>query len=150
MSSCFFDPDGLKVAMYLDAESPWRFFSATGTGIAFKAFKGNVVPFAPRSEGEVIALMKYTRAHKTNQVRGPPKYLVSIKIPWSEAWQHMLAQEIKIVEGRPEATIGFTKDVNTINYPTLRGQVVELDEVGLPEQLLRAGYDHMGWSLRNS
>ena len=79
-----------------------KFFGPGSVGIDNKSFQGKVVPFAPQSEGEKIALKKFARAHRAWYVWGPPAYLLTVKIPAKFALQHFLDQDIIVVEKRPE------------------------------------------------
>ena len=132
----------LAVSMYMDEASARKYFTGVALdGIDNKHFPGNVVPFAPQSPGEVIALKKYARAHRAQYVKGPPAYLLTIKIPANFAVQHFLDQDIKVMDNRPEETVGFAKSVNQRNYPTMIPEVTAMDVQGAPEELLRAGYE---------
>ena len=86
------------------------------------------------------ALKKFARAHRAQFVDGPPTILLTIKIPAKFAVQHFLAQDIKILDDRPEETVRFLKAVNSYNYPTMMPQVTHIDVEGAPEALLTEGY----------
>ena len=138
--------NALRVYMYLDEGTVNRYVtvssgaqpSTRSIDIDNKHFAGYVVPFGLDEEN---ALKKYARAYNAWSVKGPPVLLVSITIPANFALQHFLDQEIKVMDYRPEATVGFTMPVNTTNYPSMKPQVTEIDVPGAPEELLRAGYE---------
>ena len=132
--------DYLAVSMYMDDATARKYFTANSVGIDNKGFLGEIVPFAFASPGEKIALKKFARAHRAQFVHGPPTILVTIKIPAKFAVQHFLAQEIKVLDDRPEETVGFLKAVNSYNYPTMMPQVTHIDVEGAPEALLTEGY----------
>ena len=134
----------LAVTMYMDQATAEKYFTANSIGIDNEDFTGMVVPFAPQSPGEKIALKKFARAHKAQYVEGPPAYLLTIKIPANVAVQHFLDKEIKMMENRPEETVGFTMAVNKDNYPTMFPQVTNIDVPGAPDELLSAGYELLG------
>ena len=131
----------LAVSMYMDEATAGKYFTANSVGIDNEAFTGMVVPFAPQSPGEEIALKKFARAHRAGYVEGPPAFLLTIKIPARFAVHHFLAQDIKVMDNRPEETVGFAKPVNQNNYPTMVLEVTAMDVPGQPEELLRAGYE---------
>ena len=133
--------EGLVVSMYLDEATARVLLPGTSVGINNNAFKGNVVPFAPHSDGEWIALKKFARAHRAGYVRGTPDYLLNITIPDIFALQHFLDQDIKVVEGRPEKTIGFTRIVNENYYPSMKVMVTTIDVSEADKlKMLNAGY----------
>ena len=113
-------------------------------------FKGNVVPFAPSSEErqeiDEIALKKFTRAHKVRMVTGPPILLLTIKIPSDSLVDHILRKEIKVLDDRPEPTVGFTRPVNVTNFPTMEPEVTMIEDPWLGDELLSAGYMLMQWN----
>ena len=131
----------LAVSMYMDAETAAKYFTGNSVGIDNKDFIDKVVPFAPESEGERIALKKFARAHRAKYISGPPVLLMTIKIPANAAVQHFLDRDIKVMERRPEKTIGFTRAVNIYNYPSMLPEVTQFDVPGTPEELLRMGYE---------
>ena len=128
----------LTVCMYMDSASAASYFSGGVVGINNADFAG-VVPFAPTSEGEVIALKKYARAERANNVQGPPHLLLTIKIPACSALDHFVAREIRMVDGRPEETIGFARAVNVTNYPSMLPEVAEIEDPTVAEHLLLEG-----------
>ena len=132
--------DVLAVTMYLDDVTVGKYFTGNSVGINNKDFVGGVTPFAPESPGEEIALKKFARAHRAKYVEGPPTYLLTIKIPANCAVQHFLRREIKVLDDRPEETVGFLKPVNLYNYPKMIAEVTKIDVEGAPEELLSAGY----------
>ena len=89
---------------------------------------------------ETIALKKFARAHRAGYVKGPPAWLLTIRIPANNALGHFLANDLQVMHGRPEATVGFTKPVNVTNYPSMKPELIKIDEEGAPEQLLDEGY----------
>ena len=133
--------DSLVVTMYMDDDTMQKYFTGGAVGIDNRGFLGGVVPFAPQSDGEVTALKKFARAHRSKSVKGTPRYLLTIKIPAESALEHILSKEIKIMDGRPEPTIGFALPVNTRNFPSMEAQFVEIDVPGGPDQLLKSGKD---------
>ena len=133
--------DYLVVTMYLDEATSIKYFSAGAAGIDNQDFVGRVVPFAPHSPGDQIALKKYARAHRAGYVEGPPARLLTLKIPARFAVHHFLAQDIKVMDNRPEETVGFARPVNATYYPSLQAEVTEIDVPGGPSDLLRAGYE---------
>ena len=48
------------------------------------------------------------------------------------------------MDNRPEETVGFTKIVNMINYPTMQPELTKIDVVGAPEALLESGLELLG------
>ena len=130
--------DYLEVSMYLDKATTEKYFIGNVLGIDNRDFTGYVVPFAPASEGDTIALKKYARAHRARYVTGPPILLVRIKIPARFAVDHFVAQHIKVLDDRPEATVGFTLPVNASNFPSMRAEVTHFTDVA-PEELLATG-----------
>ena len=131
----------LSVSMYMDGATAAKYFTAKSAGIDNKGFTDMVVPFAPQSRGEKIALKKFARAHRANYISGPPVLLLTIKIPANAAVQHFLDRDLKVMDNRPEKTVGFTKAVNKDNYPTMLAEITEIDVPGAPEELLKAGYE---------
>ena len=131
----------LAVTMYMDKATYEKYFTGAAWGIDNNDFDGYVVPFAPQSGGELVALKKFARAYSTWHVKGPPVYLLTIKIPANDAVQHFLAHDLKVLDNRPEATVGFTRTVNIHNYPTMKAEVIKIDVPGGPDRLLRSGYD---------
>ena len=131
--------DYLEVSMYLDKATAKKYFSGTGLEIDNQDFSGYVVPFAPKSPGETIALKKFARAHRDGYVTGPPILLLTIKIPARFAVDHFVAQDIKVLADRPEATVGFTLTVNATNYPSMQAEVTHMDVAFAPDELLDAG-----------
>ena len=136
--------DVLAVTMYLDEATCGKYFSGGAVGINNKDFQGNVVPLTPQSEGEAVALKKFARAHRAGYVTGPPVYLLTIQIPVYDTVQHFLAHDLKVLDNRPEATVGFTRAVSIHNYPTMKAEVTKIDVPGGPDQLLSAGYELLG------
>ena len=134
----------LAVAMYMDEATIQHYFNGGTVGIDNQGWTGRVVPLAPSSAGEWIALKKFARAHRARYVTGPPKYLVSIRIPVRFAVEHFLAGDIKRLEDRPEETVGFTRPVNTTNYPSMKAEVTKIDTPDGPNDLLEAGYQLLG------
>ena len=130
--------DYLEVSMYLDKATAKKYFSGTVLGIDNQDFSGYVVPFAPKSPGETIALKKFARAYRARYVTGPPILLLRIKIPARFAVDHFVAQHIKVLDDRPEATVGFTLPVNASNFPSMRAEVTHFTDVA-PEELLATG-----------
>ena len=129
----------LTVCMYMDSATAASYFSGGGVGINNADFTGSVVPFAPTSEGEVIALKKYARAHRANRVQGPPFLLLTIKIPACSALDHFVARDIRMVDGRPEETIGFTRAVSVTNYPSMLAEVAYIEDATVADNLLLEG-----------
>ena len=139
-------PEFLTVSMYMDNDTVGKCFNGNSAvdennflGINNEDFKGNVVPFAPQSEGDEIALKKFARAHRAEYVQGPPAILLTIKIPANTAVQHFLARDIQSLDDRPELTVGFMKSVNKDNYPDMKLEVKKIDAEGESEELLSAG-----------
>ena len=131
--------DSLVVTMYMDDVTMQKYFTGGAVGIDNRGFLGGVVPFAPQSPGEAIALKKFARAHRAGYVNGPPKFLVTIRIPARFAVDHFVAQDIKVLADRPEATVGFTLTVNATNYPSMQAEVTHMDVAFAPDELLDAG-----------
>ena len=134
----------LAVSMYMDEETAAKYFTGNAVGINNKDFTDKVVPFAPKSKGEKIALKKFARAHRAEYISGPPVLLITIKIPADAAMQHFVDGDIKVMDRRPEKTIGFTKAVNIHNYPSMLAEVTQFDLPGTPEELLSSGYELLG------
>ena len=133
--------DYLVVSMYLDEATFMKYESSGAAGIDNEEYVGRVVPFAPHSPGNQIALKKYARAHKGGYVEGPPARLMTLKIPAGFAVDHFLAQDIKVMDNRPEETVGFAKPVNLTSYPSMHVEVTEIDVPGGPSELLRVGLE---------
>ena len=133
--------DYLTVSMYFDGVTASRYFSGASVGINNQDFSGHVVPFAPESQGDQIALKKFARAHKARFATGPPVLLLTIKIPAKFALQHILAREIKVMENRPEETVGFARPVNASNYPSMMAEVTQIHVQDEQDTLLQAGYE---------
>ena len=123
----------------MDRATAEIWFSGSGVGINNEDFNGSVVPFAPTSEGEVIALKKYARAHWARRVHGPPHLLLSIRIPARSALYHILAREIQVLNNRPAETIGFARAVNVTNYPSMLPEVAEINDPTVADHLLLEG-----------
>ena len=129
----------LAAAMYMDAATMNHYFTGGAAGIDIQGWPGNVVPFAPSSEGESIALKKFARAHRARYATGPPKLLMVIKIPARFAVEHLVAKEIKVLDDRPEETIGFARPVNSRNFPSMQVDLVRIDDPEVSAELLRSG-----------
>ena len=131
--------DFLTVSMYMDKATAEKYFSSSGVGINNKHFSDSVVPFAPTSDREVIALKKYARAERRNNVQGPPHLLLTIKIPARPALDHIVAREIQVLDNRPEETIGFARAVNVTNYPSMLPEVAYINDPIVADNLLLEG-----------
>ena len=129
----------LAAAMYMDAATMNHYFTGGAAGIDIQGWPGNVVPFAPSSEGESIALKKFARAHRARYATGPPRLLIVIKIPARFAVEHLVAHDIKVLEDRPEETIGFARPVNSRNFPSMQVDLVRIDDPEVSAELLRSG-----------
>ena len=125
--------------MYIDAQSliayqtnvaPWLNTDWHNSGLDNRLFQDNVVPFAVDSPGQTIALKKYARAHFAGHVDGPPVCLLTIEIPAQEALYHIVNGDIKIMlaKERPEDTVGFTKPVSSVNFPSMSSHLYEIDQ----------------------
>ena len=133
--------DFLTVSMYMDEAIARKYFSGGAVGINNQDFSGHVVPFAPESQGDQIALKKFARAHKARYVTGPPVLLLTLMIPAKSALQHILDREIKVVENRPEETVGFARPVNAANYPSMMAEITQIHVQDDQDALLQAGYE---------
>ena len=112
-----------SVAMYLDKKTVSKLHE-DGEGnftLAPQSFPGHVIPFAPYDPGYKIALKKYGRALKSfySGVTEPPAVLLILFFSMDAALEHALKGDMKKVPDRPEKTIGFTKTVNLLNYPSM-------------------------------
>ena len=130
--------DYLVVSMYLDDDTAFKYFHKGANGINNKDFPENVVPFAPQSNNEQVALKKFARAHRAGHVTGTPKHLLTIRIPSNCAVGHFVDKTIKVLDHRPEDTIGFTKPVTATNYPSMQVIWTKID-AGISDQLLQLG-----------
>ena len=130
-------PEFLTACMFMDRATADSYFQADVLGINNLDFSGSVVPFAPTSDREVIALKKYVRAFSRNL--RPPYLLLTIKIPWGSALDHMFARDIQVLDRRPEKTIGFALAVNVSNYPSMRPEVQKIEDPIMAENLLLEG-----------
>ena len=130
--------EDLTACMFMDEATATKYFSRDGFGgINHADFAHSVVPFAPTSDGEEIALKKYARHQRYTRV--PPFLLLTIKIPARFALDHILRGEIKFPENRPEATIGFARAVNVRNYPSMLAEVQYINDPDVGEALLLEG-----------
>ena len=89
--------------------------------------------------GEFTALKKFARAHRAGRVKGPPTWLLTLRIPATYAVEHILKKDIKVMTDRPEKTVGFLKPVNAYNFPRMQPTLTHIDTVGVPESLLELG-----------
>ena len=130
--------ENLVLSMYLDERTA---NSIQDGCIDNEKFKGNVAPFTYHSEGETKALKKFARAHRANFVKGPPVTLIMISIPAKAAIKHIHDGDLKMMDDRPDRTVGFAKPVNQQNFPTMKVELTTMDVPGLPEELLNSGYE---------
>ena len=131
--------DFLTAAMYLDDATIRRYLTRPSEGINNRGWSGNVVPFAPGSEDEWIALKKFARAHEAGHVTGPPKLLMIVRIPARFAVQHFVARDIQVLNNRPEATIGFAKPVNKESFPSMHVELAVIEDEVVSSRLLTSG-----------
>ena len=131
--------DFLTAAMFLDDSTISSYLTHPSEGINNRGWPGNVVPFAPGSEDEWIALKKFARAHVVGHVTGPPKLLMIIRIPARYAVDHLVARQIQVLDNRPEETIGFAMPVNKDSFPSMHVELVKIEDPVVSSQLLQTG-----------
>ena len=132
------------MSMFLDDAKVLQYLRNRTVDIANKDFQGEVVPFAPQSYEEYIAVKKFARAHRAGSVKGAPVLLVTVSIPARHALAHIRDLEIEYMDERPEETVAFTKPVNKTNYPSMHITLTPIDEPGAPEAFLQKGYALLG------
>ena len=140
--------------MYMNEETRDKYFIEVREGewvhstqvMSPKDFRGDIAPFGyayPWSDkelsGDQIALIKYCRAHKKEELQGNPAFKVSVEMPWDCAGPHFLDRSLKVVEGRPHPTVGFCKPLTKTNYPNYHmvGVIIPEDE---RKSVLAQGY----------
>ena len=129
----------LTAAMYFDNATALRYFSSEAEGIDNNGWSGNVVPFAPSSEEQWIALKKFARAYQAGYIDGPPKLLMIVRIPARFAVEHFVARDIQVLNNRPEATIGFAKPVNKDSFPSMHVELAVIEDEVVSSRLLTSG-----------
>ena len=137
--------DVLAVSIFFDEEHALRFLRQENPdGIDKRSFNGRVVPLAPQSEDESVAIIKFARAYRCGRVKGVPVLLLTLTMPARVAVAHFLQGDIYVMhekEGRPGKTVAFTKSVNRANYPFLTIVPTPI-EPPLGAELLRKGLEH--------
>ena len=128
----------LKFEIYLDQDT----FHDQGTGLDPSIFPQRFVPCKRADSGDhYVALKWFQRAVRSGRGLGPPRALLSGFIPAALALGRILAGDI--ILRLDQDTIGFTKLMNSENYPGLQWTKVVSFTESESEFLMQAGPDQM-------
>ena len=119
----------VKFQIFLDAETkktcetgrvPW--WDPQGSspyrcdGLDPRTFRDGKVPMKYWSTNKEIALYWFARAHRAGRINGPPEFLLEGSMDAHAFLDSIFAGDI-VVDASTK-TIGFTKPVSQVNYPT--------------------------------
>ena len=126
----------LKFSMYLD-EDLWAHYRGNTLHDVF----GDGIPFSVGGSGERAALRKFARNARKKSSAEPrqlPVVLLTCELDAESALEHILKDDIQVINYRPEPTVLFMRPLEPEHYPRLSVEM-HLIEENLRERLFQTG-----------